>query len=156
MSETTSSPAGDSGSSPEISIVESAYVQFADAAASESVFSDAPPSEWAFAGYAASTEGEAIDAVAEISSDGLPPVAAVVALIAADLQFDELSLDPLIASTASPRSADADQGMIMWSGEDLGETIDTPMPTEREVLTLHDFVNHGVSVDWTDHPFLYS
>ena len=151
MSENTSSPASDSGSSSEIAHASGAYVQFVDAP-SESIFNDAPLSEWAFAGHDAPIEGEAFDAVAEISSDGLPPVAAVVAMIAADLQFDEIGNDPLIASAASSRlgDAEADSGMIMWSGEDLAEAVETPIPMAREALTLHDFVGHGISVDWTD------
>lgn len=126
-------------------------------------FSDAPPSEWAFAAHEAALDGEAIDAWREPESNGLLPLVAAATFVIAEAELYADAEDALVAMAPTPfafyvaigpASESADFGMVMWSGENGdSESSLAPLVTHARsdaTLTLNDIVPHGVSLDWTD------
>lgn len=163
MSDATASSSASSISSDSAG-AETALVIFSndtDAAAVE--FTDAPPSEWAFAAHEAAFDGEAIDAVREPDSARLLPLVAVATFAIAETELYADAEDALVAMTPAPfafdvasstNGAGADVGMVMWSGES-SEIDSAAEPIAIYVrgetgLALHDVASHGISLDWTD------
>lgn len=143
---------------------ETAVVTFlSDANPTPAQFSDAPPSEWAFAAHEAALDGEAIDAWREPEGNGLMPLVAAATFVIAEAELYADAEDALVAMTPTPFAFDiaigptsesADIGMVMWSGEN-GDSEGSIAPLVIHArgdaaLTLTDIVPHGVSLDWTD------
>jgi len=163
MSDATASPSASSISS-ESAAAETALVSFENDASVVAVeFTDAPPSEWAFAAHEAAFDGEAIDAVSEPDSTKLTPLVAVATFAIAEAELYADSEDALVAMTPAPfafemasnvNSAGAEVGMVMWSGES-SEIDSAAEPVAiyargETGLALHDITPHGISLDWTD------
>lgn len=163
MSDATASPSASSISS-ESAAAETALVSFeSDASVVAVEFTDAPPSEWAFAAHEAAFDGEAIDAVLEPDSTKLMPLVAVATFAIAEAELYADSDDALVALTPAPfafdvassaNGAGADVGMVMWSSESSEiETAAEPVAIYvrgETGLVLHDVASHGISLDWTD------
>lgn len=169
MSEVASSPAGDSAS-PASGETDPALVQIAnDAEAASIEFTDAPPSEWAFAAHEASLNGEAIDTMRDPEDNGVTHLVVAATFIVAesdlfgDAQDALVSMSPAMpAFEAAGPGTDAGEttGMVMWSGAE-GESsfVDEPIAAHVRgdaVLVPHDVVSHGMSLDWTDTLLSYS
>ena len=135
-----------------------AVVQFSSA--TDPMFADALPSDWAFAGQDRLHDGEAIDAVDNEVDRSLPPLIAVATFVAVEAEMFDAVSTPLVAFALPADEADEEvapeAGIVMWSGEPVADSIE-PLAShhgETAVLAL-DFVSHGVSYDWTD-PLFYS
>ena len=138
---------------------ESALVIFSsDAAATE--FTDAPPSEWAFAAHEAAAGSEAIDAMREPNNARLTPLVAAATFVIAEAELYADAEDALVAMTPAPftfeiasnvNNTGAEAGIVMWSGEidSVAEPIASYGRGETG-LALHDIASYGVSLDWTD------
>lgn len=160
MSDATGSPSA-SNTGSDSAAAETALVSFEqDASVAAVEFTDAPPSEWAFAAHEAAFDGEVIDTVREPDSVKLTPLVAATTFAIAEAELYVDAEDAMVAMTPTPftfeiasnmNSAGAEVGMVMWSGEIDGVAEPIASYARGETgLALHDIASHGISLDWTD------
>ena len=160
MSDVSSSSAGDGAVTSQTSDSDTAMVQFEGDAPNGTLFSEVPQSEWAMAANEVALENAALDTLSALDGESpAPTVAAVTFLIAEAHSFIE-SDDALVAmltpgETAEPVSQD--DAMVGWTSDEP-DTIGTThaYAPEAPYVVPHDFIAHGISLDWTDTLLSYS
>jgi len=160
MSDVSSSSAGDGGFFSETSDGDSALVQFAGEAPDGSMFSEAPPSEWAQAATEVALENAALDMLSALDGERPAPAVAAITFLLAEAQSFVESDDSLVAMLTPGESVERtspDDAMVGWTGEEP-DTIGTvhAYASEASYVVPHDFIAHGVSLDWTDTLLSYS
>ena len=146
MSEAASAPAN-SRSSDSAAETGATVVHFDDTQG-DAHFAEAAQSDWAFAGQHGAGDGEALDTISD-EEPTLPPLVALATFVIAEAELFDTADNPLVAF--EPAADSEDTGSIMWSGEDLADAAPAAVIESGEtVVLLHDFVSHGISLDWTD------
>ena len=160
MSDASFSSAGDGAVSSQTSESGSALVQFAGDAPDGTLFSEAPQSEWTLAANEAGQESAALDTLSSPDIEGPAPAVAAITFLIAEAQSFIEGDDALVAMLTQSEIAEPisqDDAMVGWTSDEP-DTIGTThaYAPEASYVVPHDFIAHGVSLDWTDTLLSYS